>query len=325
MWCICTAHPSFPVQCHTSTFATQCLSFQSNRLSGEVSVELYPGLARRGVRTESWLGGGAACLALTFDVDAESNLLSRGDHYLEHISTVSHQQYGPRIGVPRILAMLAKHGVKATFFVPGVIAERWPATVASILEEGHEVALHGYLHLAPVKASPEQQREEMERGFAALTGLGVKPVGYRCPCWELTILTLQLLTEYGLLYDTSLMDDDRPYVLETPWGELAELPPHWSLDDWEQYAYMVDPPLGEHIESTRKVLEIWTDELDAMRQSHSLLTLTCHPCLSGRPSRVRAIERLIEFAEQCGDVTFRRCDELAQAVLGSEKDPYAEP
>lgn len=288
-------------------------------------MELYSGLARRGIRTEDWLSGGAAGLALTFDVDAESNLLSRGDHYLEHISTVSHQQYGPRIGVPRILAMLARHGIKATFFVPGVIAERWPGAVSAIVENGHEVALHGYLHIAPVKATPEQQRDEMERGLNALTKLGVTPRGYRCPGWELTILTVRLVAEYGLLYDTSLMDDDRPYVLETPWGNLAELPPHWSMDDWEQYAYMVDPPLGEHIESTRKVLELWTDELDAMRETHSLLTLTCHPLLSGRPSRVRAIERLIEFAEQCGDVTFYRCDELAQTVLAAEQDAYAEP
>jgi peptidoglycan/xylan/chitin deacetylase (PgdA/CDA1 family) len=289
----------------------------------EVQMQLYPGLKRRGVKNESWLGTGAAALALTFDVDAESNLLSRGEHYLEHLSTVSHQQYGPRIGVPRILAMLARHSVGATFFVPGVIAERWPETVAAIVEAGHEVGLHGYLHIAPVKASADGQREEVERGFAALTRLGVTPVGYRSPGWELTIYTVQLLLEYGLLYDTSLMDDDRPYVLDTPWGNIAQLPPHWSLDDWEQYAYFVDPPLGEHIESTRKVVELWTDELDAMRQTHSLLTLTCHPCLSGRPSRVRAIERLIEFAEECGDVVFRRCDEVARAVLAAEEDTYA--
>ena len=68
---------------------------------------------------------------------------------------------------------------------------------------------------------------------------------------------------------------------------MAELPPHWMLDDWEQYASMVDPPLGDHIEPTRKALEIWTAELDAMRGTASLLVLTCHPLLSGRPSRAR--------------------------------------
>jgi peptidoglycan/xylan/chitin deacetylase (PgdA/CDA1 family) len=284
---------------------------------------LYPNFERVGVATTNWLGDNAAALALTFDVDAESNLLSRGDHYLEHLSAVSHQQYGPRIGVPRLVAMLARHKAPATFFVPGIIAERWPETVDTILQEGHEVALHGHKHLRPGAIDLDAQRDEVERGLAALEHLGVMPKGYRCPGWEMTSFTFQLLREHGLIYDSSLMDDDRPYLLRTPWGELAELPPHWSLDDWEQYMYMRDPALGEHIESPRKVLGMWSDELDAMRSTHSLLTLTCHPLLSGRPSRTRAIEQLIEFAEECGDVVLRRCDELAEAVLAARPTPYA--
>ena len=286
---------------------------------------LHPDVRRTGVTATSWLGTGAAALALTFDVDAESNLLSRGDHYLAHLSTISHQQYGPRIGVPRLLAMLARHDAPATFFVPGIVAERWPETVDAILQAGHEVGLHGYLHLTPIATPVDGQREELERGIAALEKLGARPVGYRAPSWEMTIDTLRFLAERGVLYDSSLMDDDRPYVLETPWGHLAQIPPHWSLDDWEQYAYMDDPPLGQHIESTSKVAGMWTAELEAMRQTHSLMTLTCHPMLSGRPSRVRALERVIEFAESREDVVFRRCDELARAVLAAPANPYACP
>lgn len=276
---------------------------------------LHPEVRRMGVEKASWLGDKAAGLALTFDVDAESNLLSRGDHYLEHLSTVSHQQYGPRVGVPRILNLLADYEVPATFFIPGIIVERWPETVTRILEAGHEIGLHGYLHRAPSSLTVEAEREEIERGVAALSRHGVTAVGYRSPGWEATIHTFRLLREYGVLYDSSLMDDDRPYALETPWGRMAELPPHWMLDDWEQYAYMVDPPLGDHIEPTRKALEIWTAELDAMRATNSLLVLTCHPLLSGRPSRIQGIGRLLEFAKELGDVAFVRCDNVANAVL----------
>jgi peptidoglycan/xylan/chitin deacetylase (PgdA/CDA1 family) len=292
----------------------------------EVTVMLlHPDLRRIGVQPQGWLGQKAAGLLLTFDVDAESNLLSRGEHYLEHLSTLSHQQYGPRIGVPRLLALLAEHNAPATFFVPGVIAERWPETVDAILQAGHEVGLHGYLHRSPADLPQEDQREELERGLAALQRLGAHPAGYRAPSWELTMETLRLLAEHGVLYDSSLMDDDRPYVLKTPWGPLAELPPHWSLDDWEQYAYLEDPPLGQHIESPSKVAGMWTAELEAMRRTASLLTLTCHPLLSGRPSRVRAIERLIEYAEQCDDVALWRGEDLARAVLAAPPDFYACP
>jgi peptidoglycan/xylan/chitin deacetylase (PgdA/CDA1 family) len=286
---------------------------------------LHPELKRVGVDKESWLGDHAAGLALTFDVDAESNLLSRGEHYLDHLTTVSHQQYGPRIGVPRILRLLEDYEVPATFFIPGIVVERWPEVVNSILEAGHEVGLHGYLHRAPAAHSLEIEIEEMERGVAALERHGVKAVGYRSPGWESTAHTFRLLREYEVLYDSSLMDDDRPYALETPWGRMAELPVHWMLDDWEQYAYMVDPPLGDHIEPTRKALEIWTAELDAMRETNSLFVLTCHPLLSGRPSRVRGIGRLVEFAQECGDVAFLRCDEIADRVLAAHPAPVALP
>ena len=105
------------------------------------------------------------------------------------------------------------------------------------------------------------------------------------------------MAEYGLAYDSSLMDSDRPYRLRRRGDRtIAELPPHWSLDDWEQYAFLPRPDIGSVIESPRKVLEIWTAELDAMRRHGCLFMLTCHPFLSGRPSRVEALRALIEHA-----------------------------
>jgi peptidoglycan-N-acetylglucosamine deacetylase len=112
------------------------------------------------------------------------------------------------------------------------------------------------------------------------------------------------------------MDDDKPYRLATASGTVAELPVHWSLDDWEQCAFMPDPDIGQQIESPRKVVELWTTELDAMRRTNSLCVLTCHPFLSGRPSRMQAIESHIEFALDRGDIRFSRADQLADIVLG---------
>ena len=122
----------------------------------------------------------------------------------------------------------------------------------------------------------------------------------------------------GIRYDSSLMDDDKPYRLATASGTIAELPVHWSLDDWEQYAFLPDPDIGQQIESPRKVVELWTAELDAMRETKSLCVLTCHPFLSGRPSRARAIEEFIEFALDRGDVRFSRADHLADIVLADQ-------
>jgi peptidoglycan-N-acetylglucosamine deacetylase len=286
-------------------------------------MQLHPEMRRRSIRTADWLGDASAGVMITFDVDAETNLLSKSDAYRDHLGPMSHHQYGPRIGVPRILEMLERQSVPATFFVPGLTAERWPETVSAIVEAGHEVGLHGYMHYSPTHLSKQGEREEIERSLAVLREQGVSPRGCRVPVWAPTAWTYELLLSNGLEYDTSLMDDDRPYVLETPWGKLAELPPHWMLDDWEQYAYLAEPFIGRNIESTRKVFEIWSDELDAMRKTHSLLILTLHPLLSGRPSRLAVVERFIEYAKERGDVIFLRCDALADRVKTAEYEPSA--
>ena len=264
---------------------------------------------------ESWKGDAAAVAILSFDVDAETPLLAAGDKYTQHLSTMSHQVYGPTIGVPRIIKMLERHGKPATFFVPGWTAEHYPDCMAAILESGHEIALHGYTHRSPCYISADEQRAELEKGLAALDKYGVKPFGYRAPMWQTSKQTLEVLAEYDLWYDSSLMDDDRPYLLDTPSGRIAEMCPQWYLDDWEQYVYVPDPDMGSTINRPSVVAQLWVEELEGERETGSLLMLTCHPFASGRPGRIKAIEKLIAFADDCGDVVFSRADEIAKKLL----------
>lgn len=260
----------------------------------------------------SWNLGAAAVATLTFDVDAESPILAHGRRYAEHISTMSHQAYGPDVGLPRILDLLDELAVPATFFVPGWVAEHRPGLAAHIVERGHEVAHHSYAHRPAQTLTPGAQREDFERALAVFADQGVPIGGHRAALWQATRLTLELVAEHGLLYDSSLMGDDRPYRL----GEtsVVELPVHWSLDDWEQYAFLPDPDVGSIIESPRKVLELWKAELDGMRRYGCLFNLCLHPFLSGRPGRVLALRELLEYALGCGDVRFARCGEVAAAA-----------
>lgn len=257
-------------------------------------------------------------VCVTIDVDAESPVLARGEHYANHLTTMSHQAYGPSVGVPRLIDVLAGAGVPATFFIPGESAERWPHMVEQVLEAEHEIALHGYTHRHPVHLGADEQRTEVDRAYELMTRLGVRPTGYRAPNWEMTRDTLDHLTARGLRYDSSLMDDDRPYVLELSGGRLAELPPHWSLDDWEQYFFVPEPDIGQRIVSPNQVLELWSLELVAMRRWGGLLVLTLHPFLSGRPSRAVAVEKFINYAQEHPDVEFATCDQVAQRALGSD-------
>jgi peptidoglycan/xylan/chitin deacetylase (PgdA/CDA1 family) len=258
---------------------------------------------------------------LSFDVDAETPILVEGRRYGENAGVMSHQAYGPLVGVPRILDLLAEYSLPATFFVPGLTAERYPQTLERILEAGHEIGHHSYAHFSPIDQDEAAERADFERALAALDRFGVRPEGFRCPSWEPAWRTPALVAEHGLAYDSSLMDDDRPYLLETPAGELVELPVHWSLDDWQQYVYLPRPPFKSPIESPRKVLELWTSELDAMRRHGCLFVLTCHPFLSGRPHRVEVLRTLIEHALAAGDVEFV---EGREAARRAREDPGTE-
>jgi peptidoglycan-N-acetylglucosamine deacetylase len=271
----------------------------------------------------SWLGESAALAVLSFDVDAESPILVEGRRYADDPTLMSHQAYGPQVAVPRILRLLEDYSLPATFFVPGYTADHYPEEIERIAVGGHEIAHHGYSHHSPLRMDEAWERADLERGLTALDPLGVKPDGYRTPSWEPSRHTFDLLAEHGFSYDSSLMDDDKPYVLETGAGELVELPPHWSLDDWNQYAYLPDPRSGPGtVHPPSRAIALWQAELDGMRRHGCLFVLTMHPFLSGRPGRVEGLRTLIEHALECGDVEFVSCAEAARRAAEDPDVPH---
>jgi len=259
------------------------------------------GLASRAVPPApvTWPTGVSAAACLTFDMDAEAPILTADISSIDRMTPMSHQSYGPLVGVPRILELLGRHDIKATFFVPGYSAHRYPGIVRRIAEAGHEIAHHSYFHENTIGMDEKTEAAMLDLGLRALRDTaGVRPAGYRAPMWEMNYHTPRLLAERGFEYDSSLMDSDHPYVLavdETPdSGTLVEVPVSWGLDDWEQYAYLPGLTGPGVIESPAKALEMWTLELEAMHRLGAAFVLCCHPFLSGRPSRAAALERLIE-------------------------------
>jgi peptidoglycan-N-acetylglucosamine deacetylase len=261
---------------------------------------------------------------LSFDVDAESAILAEGARHAANAMVMTHQAFGPRVGVPRILALLAEYDLPATFFVPGLTAERYPETIDAILTAGHEVGHHSYSHRNPVELGPDWERADFERGLEALDRVGVSPLGHRAAMWNASWHTPGLVAEHGLLYDSTLMDDDAPYVLQTATGEIVELPPHWSLDDWGQYAFLPDPVIGTVIEAPAKALSVFRAELDGARRHGGLFILTCHPFLSGRRGRVEALRALIEYALDAGDVRFCSGADVARRAREDAATPRRE-
>ncbi len=259
-----------------------------------------------------WPEGRRAAAAFTFDVDAESCVLAHDPGASSRMSLMSHQSYGPRVGVPRLLKLLARRDVRATFFVPGFTADTYPDMVRRIIGEGHEIAHHGYLHEPMQGISLQTETEYLHRGLEALDRLGVRPSGYRAPWWEMNWHTPQLLAEHDFLYDSSLLNDDVPYLLAAGEQSIVEIPVDWTLDDWEQYAFYPGWTGSGVIESPAKVHEMWLLEAQAHAADGGCFVLTNHPFISGRPSKAHALERLIEDVQQLDGMWVTTLAEIAQ-------------
>jgi peptidoglycan-N-acetylglucosamine deacetylase len=272
-----------------------------------------------------WPEGKTAAAAFTFDVDAESAVLWGNEAVGARMSVMSHQAYGPLVGIPRILELLERHQIASTFFVPGHTADRYPEAIRSIVAAGHEIAHHGYLHESPAALTLEQEIDVIDRGLAALADVaGVRPTGYRAPMWELSWRTPALLAERGFLYDSSLMDADHPYELAiTPGAEqsLVEIPIQWALDDWEQYCYLPDISGSGLIESPRKARELWQLEFDGLRRVGGCWVLTNHPFLTGRTSRAAELDDLMRYVLDHDDVWTTNLGSIAEYVRTLELSP----
>jgi peptidoglycan/xylan/chitin deacetylase (PgdA/CDA1 family) len=269
-----------------------------------------------------WPDGVRAAACFTFDLDAESPILFDRPEARDWLDVMTHQAYGPRTGAPRLLRVLDRAGVRATIFVPGWVAERWPDVVRAIRDAGHEIAHHGYLHESSRGASRELEAERLLRGLDALERVaGVRPVGYRAPMWEASSRLPALLAEHGFRYDSSLMDADHPYRLavdpSAPGGvSIVELPIQWALDDWEAYAYLPGITGSGWIARPTELLQRWTLELEALAAEGGLFVLTNHPFLSGRPSRAAALATLIDRAKAIEGLWITTAAEVADWVDG---------
>lgn len=262
-----------------------------------------------------WPEGKTVAAAFTFDVDAESAVLWGNEGVAARMSVMSHQAYGPLVGIPRILELLERHQIPSTFFVPGHTAHRYPDAVRAIVAAGHEIAHHGYLHEQPTALTFDEEIEALDRGLAALAEVaGVRPVGYRAPMWDLSWHTPSLLAERGFLYDSSLMDADCPYELAVGDGSLVEIPIQWALDDWEQYCYLPAISGSGLIESPRKARELWQLEFDALRGTGACWVLTNHPFLSGRASRAAELDDLMRYVTGHTDVWTTNLAAIAEHV-----------
>lgn len=267
--------------------------------------------AGRDLTPATWPGGARVAVLLSFDVDNETVHGLRDGQV--SVGPLSEGEYGSRRALPRVLELLDRTEVPASFFFPAWSLKLAPQQAEMILSRGmHEIAVHGWIHERNTALDGPTERRLLEQAVAALTEItGERPRGYRAPSWNFSPNTLDIVRDMGFLYESSLMADDRPYELVAdgePTG-LVELPVSWVLDDAPLLS-----PLGARYSSPREVMQVWIDEFDLAWEERTMFLLTMHPHRIGARSRIVALAGLIEHMKSRPDVWFGTHEEAAEWI-----------
>lgn len=271
--------------------------------------------AGRALRPNVWKDGARCAVALSFDSDHESGELREGG---TSPGKFSQGQYGARVAVPRLLKLLAKYRVPASFYVPAVIAQLYPEEQRRVVGEGHEIGIHGWIHERNSILPPAAERDLQMRSCEMLEKIaGIRPVGIRTPSWDFSPHTLAITRDMGLLYDSSLMADDDCYELlldNEPTG-VVELPVEWIRDDAVYFNMNRYQSLRPYT-APSAVLEIFRREFDAAYAEGGLFQLTMHPHITGHRSRIWLLEELIQHISDHPGIWFATHAEIARYARG---------
>ena len=282
-----------------------------NWTEAEVRAAVEQVRAGRDLNPESWPGGARVAVLLSFDVDNETVQGLRTGRI--SIGPLSQGEYGSRVALPRIVRLLDRESIPASFFFPAWSLKLAPEQADVIQASGmHEIAVHGWIHESNAGLDGATEERLLRQAIDALEEItGERPVGYRAPSWNFSPNTLRIVRELGFLYESSLMADDRPYELlqnGEPTG-VVELPVEWILDDAPLYN-----PRGDSYSPPRDVMQVWIDEFDGAWDEGTMFLLTMHPHISGHRSRIVALEGLIAHIKAKGDVWFATHAEAARYV-----------
>ena len=262
-----------------------------------------------------WPNGCRVACAITFDIDTDSILhLEHRENAIGLTATMSWLKYD-EIAVPRLVKMYAEYGIKQTFFYPAWCMEQYPHLVDVILEGGHEIAAHGYIHENANQIHPDDEIYWFEKQIEVIERMtGQRPRGWRAPLYNFSENSLDYLIENGIQYDASLMGDDVPYLLKSEKGQVIELPSHWGMDDWPPYVHEPNFHYKMPIKSPDEAMRVFMAEFEAMYEYGGLWIAVWHPFVSARLARCHRIGKMIEEMQNRGGVWFAKMEEIASHV-----------
>ncbi len=244
---------------------------------------------------------------------------------------ISRGMFAGEVGVPRLLQLFDRFGIKTSWFVPGHSAETFPREIEAVAAAGHEIGLHGYSHENPIDMSRAQEEAVLERSIDLIRAVsGRRPQGYVAPWWEFSAVSHELLLEKGIMYDHSLMHrDHEPYYVRVgdTWTkidytkdaedwmkplvrgretDLIEIPASWYLDDLPPMMFIKKAANSHGFVNPHDIERLWLDQFEWVYREYdyAVFPITLHPDVSGRPHVLLMLERLYAHISRHPGVRF---------------------
>ena len=258
-------------------------------------------------------------------------------------AAMSRGLFAGEVGIPRLLTLLERRGIKATWFAPGHSVETFPEQMEAVVAAGHELGCHGYSHENPSAMTPEQEEAVLVRSIEILRKLtGIKPTGYTAPWWDPSPATLGLLTKYGFTYDHSLMHRDfEPYYLREgdTWTKIdyskpadvwmkplvrghetsiVEIPGSWYLDDLPPMMFVPASANSQGWVNPWDIRRQWEEQFEWVYEEmdYAIFPIAIHPDVSGRPQVLRMLNEFISFTEKFEGVRWCTYGEMVESFAG---------
>lgn len=216
------------------------------------------------------------------------------------LNAVGWAEYGHRCGIFRILEVLKRQTIRATINVCGIMAERRPEIVRSMVEQGHEVVAHSYtMDMIPAYLTEDEEKANIVRTSELLEkATGRRPKGWISPRSTPSLRSPRLLAEAGYEWHGDTLNDDLPYLVDFGGGRsIVAFPNNTEVNDLPLYMRHGNPP--------RVYLEIFEDWLDSVRMREKgpvRMDPAIHAHVFGRQPGLSFYERVLEIAKEADDI-----------------------
>lgn len=276
-------------------------------------------------RATPWPNGArlAISISMQFEAGAQPERGASGpfppiDPRYPDLPTTTWYQYGYKEGIPRLLDVFDRQGVKVTSHMVGAAVEQHPALAREIVQRGHEAAAHGQTWTPQFSMTREQEKASYEANIQSiLRATGTRPVGFNAFWLRGTPETLPLLQELGFLYHIDDVSRDEPFLIPVRGKPFVVVPYTLSLNDIMLFE-------ERHFSADQFASEL-KSEFDALYAESAtrrrMMSISMHDRIGGRPARARVLEEFITYAKRQPGVWFARKDELARMALESPLTP----